>query len=94
MWNSSIIIYHCSFFFNFLQDPINTAQLGIDWDGPLPPTDVSENTVYVDPPEQPLTSLDYQELCVTINPLDPSSEYGIELYIETLQFVLNKLHSQ
>ena len=58
----------------------------------LPRMHVSENTVYVDPPQQPLTSLDYQELCVTINPLDPSSEYGIELYIEILQFVLNKLH--
>ena len=76
-----------------LQSTINIAQLGIDWDGPLPPTDCSENTVYVDPPQQPLTSLDYQELCATINPLDPSSEYGIELYVETLQFVLNKLRS-
>lgn len=29
--------------------------MGIDWDGPLPPIDGSENTVFVDPPEQPLT---------------------------------------
>ena len=78
---------------SFLFTGLNVAQLGIDWDGPLPPTDCSDNTVYVDPPQQPLTPLDYQELSITINPLDPSSEYGIELYIETLQFVLNKLHS-
>ena len=62
--------------------------LDIDWDGPLPSTDCSENTVYVDPPRQPLTDPDYQELCATINPLDSSSEYGLEL---SLQFVLDKL---
>ena len=65
--------------------------MGIDWDGPLPPTDGSENTVFVDPPRLPLSDLDYQELSSTINPLDSSSEYGLELYVETLQFVLDKL---
>lgn len=76
-----------------LQDSCNFQQIGIDWDGPLPPTDCSETTVYVDPPEQPLTTSDYQELCATINPLDPSSEYGLELYVETVDFVINKLHT-
>ena len=75
------------------QDTLDVQQMGIDWDGPLPPTDCSENTVFVDPPRQPLTDLDYQELCATINPLDSSSEYGLELYVETLQFVLGKLHN-
>ena len=67
------------------------SKWGIDWDGPLPPTDCSENTVYVDPPERPLTDTDFQELCARINPLDSSSEYGLELYVETLQFVLDQL---
>ena len=62
--------------------------LGIDWSGPL---SFSDNTVNVDPPEMPLSTQDYQELCIQVNPLEPSSEYGIELYIETVQFVLNKV---
>ena len=71
------------------QDTLDIQHMGIDWDGPLPPTDCSENTVYVDPPQQPLTNTDFHELCTTINPLDSSSEYGLELYVETLQFVLD-----
>lgn len=63
--------------------------LGIDWSGLLSFSD--DNTVNVDPPEMPLSTHDYQELCIHVNPLEPSSEYGIELYIETVQFILNKM---
>ena len=58
--------------------------MGIDWDGPLPPIDGSENTVFVDPPE-PLISIIKsfaQQLILLI-----LVKYGLELYIETLQFV-------
>ena len=44
-----------------MQDTVNTEDMGIDWSGPLPPTDSSENTVYVDPPQQPMSDADYQE---------------------------------
>ena len=63
--------------------------LGIDWNGPLPFSD--DNIVNADPPQLPLSPQDYQELCIQVNPLEPSSEYGIELYIETVQFVINKV---
>ena len=61
---------------------------GIDWNGPLPFSD--DNIVNVDPPQLPLSHQDYQELCTQVNPIEPSSEHGIELYIETVQFVLSK----
>ena len=63
--------------------------LGIDWSGPL--SFSNDNTMNVDPPEMPLSTQDYQVLCIQVNPLEPSSEYGIELCIETVQFVLNKV---
>ena len=65
--------------------------LGVDWNGPIPVGD--DNIVNVDPPQVPLNPQDYQELSIQVNPLEPSSEYGIELYTETVQFVLNKLMS-
>ena len=63
--------------------------LGIDWSGPLSFSD--DNTVNGDPPQLPLSIQDYQELCTQMNPLAPSSEYGIELYTETMHFVLSKM---
>lgn len=70
---------------------IQVQEMGIDWNGPLPSMN---DAVDVDPPSEPLSSSEYQELCGKVNPLDPSSEYGIETYFETLQFVLSKLHAQ
>lgn len=66
-------------------------QLGIDWNGPIP-FDEDLNTVDVDPPPQVLTEEDFQELSERVYPLDPTSQYGIELYIQSIEFVLNKLH--
>lgn len=44
--------------------------------------------MHCDPPSMPLQEQDYQDLRNTIDPLEPSSEYGIELYCETLAFVI------
>ena len=55
--------------------------IGIDWSGPLSFND--DNTVIVDAPQMPLSTQDYQELCIKVNPLEPSSEYGIELFSKT-----------
>ena len=63
---------------------------GIDWDGPLP-FDSSSNVVDVDPPDVPLSDADYEELVTTLNPLEPSAEYGLDLYCETLHFVLSNV---
>ena len=76
-----VIIYHLQ-----VQQLQST---GIDWNGPLPFDD--DNIVNVDPPQLPLNPLDFQELCININPLEPSSEYGMELYTETVHFVINKV---
>lgn len=70
--------------------PAVYATLGIDWDGPLA-TDRDENTVVVDPPLQPLLASDFKELCQSINPLEQSSNYGMDLYLECMAFVQNRL---
>jgi len=39
----------------------------------------------------PLTDSDYAQMCTNINPLVVSSDYGIDIYLERLEFVLAKL---
>lgn len=58
---------------------------GLDWDGPLPVDDPDHVTV----PETvcPLDHQDYLELCETVEVLSPSDNYGINLYLDTLDFV-------
>ena len=63
--------------------------MGIDWNGPLPFSD--DSTVSVEPPVQPLNDQDYIELCNTINPTGPSNNYAIDIYCDTLGFILAKL---
>lgn len=64
---------------------------GIDWDGPLS-TDTMPEQVDVPQVGAPLTDSDFSQLCQTISPLSPSTNYGIDLYMATLQFVL--LHAR
>ena len=69
---------------------MNQETFGIDWDGPLP--DVTCDThVEVSSVELPLTNHEYTELCEHIDPLAESSEYGIDIYLNCLQFVRRKL---
>ena len=42
-------------------------QIGIDWDGSLPPN--GENIVHVDPPILPLSNSEYEELVIQLNQL-------------------------
>ena len=67
------------------------AHIGIDWDGPLPYD--GDNTVQVDPPGQPLCCADYQDLCNNVNPLQQSTEYGVEVYSATIRYVYSKIVS-
>lgn len=69
-----------------MQEEINAY--GIDWDGPLPDE-------AVDVPEVP-GLLDPNQLQVLINSVDPlqrSEVYGIDLYVETKRIVHNLLNA-
>lgn len=72
-----------------IQIDLNQAHLGVDWDGPIPVGDA--NIVLVEPPGSPLSGPDFQQLLTTINPLDSSNNYGMDLYIETVDFILARL---
>lgn len=67
----------------------NPLWFGVDWDGPLP--GVSDNHVAVEPPSYPLCQQDLIELTTVVDPLEPSSDYGIHLYVECLDFVRRKM---
>ena len=63
--------------------------LGIDWDGPISESDEDEvNMVDV---IYPLSEQDYLELENTVAPLSNSSCYGVDIYLNTLNFVCQKL---
>ena len=63
---------------------------GIDWDGPLP-SDVDSDEVSVPSITVGLSPTDMDELIHTINPLDECDDYGINLYMQCVLFVSNKL---
>ena len=64
---------------------------GIDWSGPLPHASDSASSVVVDRLPRPLLQQDFVELATVIDPLEPSPDYGINLYIECLEFVKRKM---
>ena len=68
-------------------------QYGIDWDGPVPCNDSCDDTcsVVVPETESPLGALDIDELDDVVLPLSDSTNYGIDLYEKTLDFVSTKL---
>lgn len=63
---------------------------GIDWNGPISDT---EDLTEVDVPNilNPLLEEDYMELCCTISPNSESSCFGVDIYINVLHFVCQKL---
>ena len=62
-------------------EPENIELFGVDWDGPVP-ADVS-NQVEVDPPNYTISQGRYEHL-QTIDPLEESNSYGIDLYLQAL----------
>ena len=42
-------------------------------------------------PQCPLSDQDYQELSINVDPLDYTSEFGIELYCQSVDFVALKM---
>lgn len=67
-------------------------EYGIDWDGPVPEEPV-EDDISVEVPEtsNPLSDEQFQELSNRINPLRISNNYGIDIYLEVVSFVVNGL---
>ena len=63
---------------------------GIDWGGPVPIEDL-DSSVTVPETHCPLTACDMLELQCNVAPLASSTEYGVDLYTRTLQFVSRKL---
>ncbi len=63
---------------------------GIDWNGPLPD---EEDMSSVDIPNvrNPLSEHDYAELLRSISPLNESTSFGTDLYLNVLNFVCQKL---
>lgn len=62
---------------------------GVDWDGPLPMDD--GDSVVVPTTSVPLCEDDMQQLASQINPLAVSYDFGIDLYLECLQFIHSRL---
>ena len=65
---------------------------GIDWGGPVPVNNLQlDTTVSIPETNCPLSAGDLQELHSVVAPLASSSEYGMDLYEQTLEFVGRKL---
>ena len=63
------------------------SSFGIDWDGPIPQVDDNDSSVVVDPPRSPLSQQELMELTEFINPTEPCQDYGLNLYMDCLDFV-------
>lgn len=73
---------------SILQDSV--TDFGIDWDGPCPSSG-NDSAVMVPETPAPISTLDLEDLMRLAPPLSESTFYGIDLYINTLDFVCRKL---
>ena len=69
----------------------NALAHGIDWDGPLPQEENDADQVDVPPCDSPLTEEQYRQLQANISPLAESSNYGINLVLDSLTFIENNI---
>lgn len=76
------------------------AQFGIDWEGPTPSNEwdgssPNETAGSVEVPDTriPLSNDEYTELSQTVNPLQDSEYHGVDLYLNTLAFIAEKISS-
>ena len=68
-------------------DNVNSDYYGVDEEGLA--GDDDDDTVVVPENEFGLTNEQFQQLRQHVNPLADSDNYGIELYEQTIQFILN-----
>lgn len=67
---------------------------GIDWEGPMADDhDMVAESITVPETTNPLTEEQSQELLANIDPLKQCDNYGINIYLETLEFVHTKLET-
>ena len=71
-----------------MQDTV--TDFGIDWDGPCPSSE-NDNVVMVPETLAPIGISDLEDLMRIVPPLSESTFYGIDLYQNTLDFVIRKL---
>ena len=67
----------------------STQRFGIDYGGPLPEEDDREDAIVVPRVNHGISSSDYYDLCLAIDPLEHSSNYGIDIYLHVLDCVLS-----
>ena len=67
---------------------------GIDWDGPLSYDEESEDIVTVPKCECPLTSAQLQVLHDEVPPLSSNENYGIDTFLQVLQFIKTQNYFQ
>jgi hypothetical protein len=67
---------------------IEINNYGIDWDGPIP-IDNEIEQVNIDPINNILSNLQLNNLQNIVNPLAEDGNYGINLYLNTLEFIQN-----
>jgi hypothetical protein len=66
---------------------------GIDWDGPLPTEfyngETAEEGQRIEIPniDAPISADQFYQLEIQVNPYEPSANYGIELFMRTLEFL-------
>lgn len=58
---------------------------GIDWNGPIPEED--DNQIDVPEVRNPLQDQDFQRLQAVIHPLAQSDCFGVDIYLQVLEFV-------
>ena len=63
------------------------SPFGVDWDGPLPEVGDDDSGVVVDPPQSLLSQQELMELADYVNPTEPCQDYGLNLYMDCLDFV-------
>ena len=67
------------------QDEVSS--FGIDWNEPTTGEDKNDDKIVLPEVECPIPDDVFEELLQTIEPLAPSTSYGIDIFVATLEFV-------
>lgn len=64
--------------------------LAIDWDGPI--TTEANESVDIPLTERPISAEDFHDLTQLINPMTYSTEHGIDVYLQCVDFVCTRMN--
>ena len=87
LFNSSSVTYDAVC--NTYSACFSTQHFGIDYGGPLPEEEEREDTIVVPRVNHGIFGSEYYDLCLAIDPLEHSSNYGIDIYLCVLEYVLS-----